>query len=352
MLVVSDIHIGFNRAGGTTPASREKLRNWLYGQVRSLLVNSDETRLVVLGDLFDGYEVPTRDLLDTFALLSRNWLRLDKTIVFIAGNHDNSPRGDRTSSFSALAQMLSTAHPDGVTLLDIGEHDYAGEGVYAVPHCANQDLFDAALRAAYQEHEANPFTHLLLHANYDNGFAAESDHSLNVSEEAARNFTDVGVTLVFAHEHQARTELGGQVVCLGNQWPTSIADCLGNDGKFAHTLNDGRLTQVLTWSSVQEDGGYAEVDWRDLAGTYPNFVRVAGDATAAQAADVINAIATFRQRSEAFVVTNAVRVDGVVALDELPQQFEAVKAFDVLAFIRGQLDERQVAVVEKLLEGA
>ena len=35
-------------------------------------------------------------------------------------------------------------------------------------------------------------------------------------------------------QDQAKKALGGKVIILGNQWPTSIADCLGNDAKFAH----------------------------------------------------------------------------------------------------------------------
>jgi metallophosphoesterase superfamily enzyme len=348
MLLLNDIHVGFSRSGGTTPNSREALRTWLMDSLWETVKSSKEDALTIVGDLFDDFEISTRDLLDTYTLLSW-WADSDRRLNLIAGNHDNSPKAARVSSFTALASILSNAYPDNVFVLDVGRGGRLSPDVYAIAHCANQDLFELALREAYQRFTDEPFKFLLLHANYDNGFAEESDHSLNVSEAAARSFTDEGVTVVFAHEHQARTELGGKVFVLGNQWPTSISDCLNNDEKFAHVITNGQIIKQRTWARDQTVGGFKDLDWRDLSESDADFVRVVGHASAAEASEVIDKIARFRQRSHAFVITNSVRVEGVAAREDLPQQFEAVKGFDAKSFIRQHLDDREMAVVEKLL---
>ena len=352
MLIINDLHIGHRRSGGTTPASREALRSWLLSRVTSLVNSTEENHTLVLGDLFDDFQVDTRDLLAAYNIFS-NWLsgNVGARLTLVAGNHDTSPKAEKVSSFRALCDFLSSAYPGAVQVVDIDEVAEPAPGVLCVAHCANQDRFDLALREAHAKCKAAGCTHLLLHANYDNGFAEESDHSLNVSQEAAETFAELGVTLVFAHEHQARTALGGRVVVLGNQIPTSVSDCLRNDQKNAHVLRDGGLVRVQAWAREDSEGGFAEVDWTDLpAPEGTGFVRVTGRAPAAQAADVVNAVAAYRQRSDAFVITSSVQVEGIPEVQDLPQAFEAAKAFDVLEFIKRHLDEAEIATVEGLLK--
>lgn len=113
-----------------------------------------------------------------------------------------------------------------------------------------------------------------------------------------------------------------------------------------------KLKPVQTWSAAES---YAEVEWSDL-GTCAlektvQFIRVTGTATAEQAPDVIKAISNLRKVSDAFVLTNAVKIDGVSDMAELQVSMEEVKSFDVLAYLLDQLEEKQVAVVKELLEG-
>lgn len=347
MLILNDIHIGVQRKGGTTPASQEALRTYLFSEVQATLKAATDSHVLVLGDLFDDFEVSPRDWIETYEvfsawLLATNWHHL----TLAAGNHDHSAKGDRVSSFQMLCRVLRDRFDDQVTLVMVDAWAEVDPGVYALAHCVNQDIFDLQLtEVAKQSPKA-----LLLHANYDNKFAAVSDHSLNVSEEQARALADAGTTLVFAHEHQAKSALGGAVKILGNQWSTSVSDCLGNDAKFAHILKDGQLTKVQTWAAGGVNG-YAQIDWRDLAGHTgeQSFLRVSGEAKSSEAAEVINAIAKFRQRSKAFVISNAVAIDGIVSAEELPATFEAAKAFDVVSFVHRHLDDREKATFDSLL---
>lgn len=366
LLILNDIHVGFNRKGGVTPATAEALRSYLLKQLEEKLYDHDGP-VMIMGDLFDQFEVSSRDWLAVWQILS-DFLARGGHLTLVAGNHDWSPKGNRMSSFEMLCKVLieqsanfQFVRIDGWTVVD--------EHVIAVAHCSNQDIFDAKLEEImaqagddpWDQHEAIR-THVFVHANYDNDFAAQSDHSLNVSQSMAKRFIDKGLNLVFAHEHQARREMpagaaqtGAEVIVLGNQWPTSIADCLGNDAKFAHVLDAGELTKVKTWDCSMEGCGFYAIDWRQLDALYTpaGFIRVSGDASASEAAEVINKIAAFRRDSAAFIVSNAVKVDGVAAVEEMSDEaIDAIKSFSLMDFIRDNkyLEPDEIAVVEGLLK--
>jgi hypothetical protein len=276
----------------------------------------------------------------------------------VAGNHDHSPKALRVSSFEMLCRVLKEQFFEHgrVQVIGIDQWDgVSGTHTYALAHCSNQDIFNAKL--AEMLAVVKPGYRVLLHANYNNNFAAVSDHSLNVSEDQAKAFAEKGASLYFAHEHQARTSLGDSVVVFGNQWPSSVSDCLNNDFKYAHVFNGG-VKKIETWSREgnAEKIGYSEIDWRELALAPENvdigggFIKIVGTASSNEAGDCISAIAKFRSKSSAFVITNGVKIEGVMENSDLPEAFEATKAFDVMAFIYSNLDEAQSVAVKKLNE--
>ncbi|MCF8208503.1 MAG: hypothetical protein K9K38_03725, partial [Rhodoferax sp.] len=169
-----------------------------------------------------------------------------------------------------------------------------------------------------------------------------------------------GLTLILGHEHQGRTILGDKVVVIGNQYPTSVSDCMAHgdgqkDGrKYCLEINGEDMELIPTWSANDKEGGYKELDWTNLAKGPGNadFVRIVGDATAEQGADVIKAISKFRQTHPCFVITNAVKVEGVGGEKELAQSVEDIRAVNVVDLLLAQLDPDQQAAVKKLLEQA
>jgi hypothetical protein len=367
-LLINDLHAGVNRTGGTTIATAFSLRTYLLASFKDLIFKHLDKDLAINGDLMDAFVIALFDLLELHGIL-RDWLIETSTngaisvttepkIFLGRGNHDVAKDSSKLSSFDFLARLLKAEFGDRVVI--VTEPRWLERNIYMIPHMPNQDLFDLALQKAEAELDGTvrgPAL-MLLHANYDNNFVTDSDHSLNVSAEQAQKLIARGWTLVFGHEHQARTALDERVIVTGNQWPSSIADCLGNPGdkKYAHIIHDDLdLSRIVTWSARGpefDDVDFAEIDWRTLPEVSEGirFIRVVGEAPADDAPLVIQAIAKFRQSyGDAFVITNAVKVAGLAEMAELPATAETIKAFDVLGYLFEQLDEKQREVVKGLL---
>ena len=350
MIILNDLHLGVVKKSGVTPSSQEALRNYTFEQLDKLLAVAGPQSLVVNGDLFDSFDCPARDWLATYRRFS-GWLsdNTARRLYLIAGNHDDSPRAGRVSSFKLLCEVLMNQHAN-CQCVDVGGATWIDKGVYAIAHCANQDLFDIRLNEALEKTSDGDI--VLLHANYRNPYTEASDHSLSVSEDVAKVFADRGVTLLLGHEHQGKVEIphgcregAAPVIVTGNQWPTSVADCLGNDTKRCLQLRHGEITFIET-CNVRDV--YQELDWRNLDQD-AQFIRIVGDATNAEAAQVIDAIHKFRQRSQAFVVTNAVKIDGIAEMGDLPETFSAAAKFDVMEFVYKQLDEDEAEVIRGIV---
>ena len=242
MLIINDVHAGVVRKGGTTPASQEALRTYLFSGLRSVLAETQETHVLCQGDLYDDFEVAPRDWVETYSILAC-WLVADvgRHLTLVAGNHDHSAKADKVSSFQMLCRVLRDRFHDQLTLVMVDAWAEVDPGVYALAHCVNQDIFDLRLAEVAKQ---SPKV-LLLHANYDNKFSAVSDHSLGVSDEQARALADAGTTLVFAHEHQAKTALGGAVKILGSE--LGLEGAMGErEGMFNGESEDVKMDCCVT----------------------------------------------------------------------------------------------------------
>lgn len=360
-LIVNDVHLGVQRTAGTTPRTSAEIRGRLQIALTELLMQHTDKDVIINGDLFDEFDVPMADVL-MFYHTAVEWLRQSyavkpgvedgPTMILGAGNHDLAKDSSRVSSLQFIGRVLETQFPGRVKLVMTPQEIF--RGMYMIPHLPNQDIFDAALAEA-----ENLENHVIfLHANYDNGFAANSDHSLNVSEDQATRLIKQGNILVFGHEHQHRAALDGNVFVTGNQRPSSVADCMNNpdNKKHAHIIEDDPVggffvTPIETWDGNTD---FAQIDWQDLENAQPgpSFIRVIGDAAPEQAADAVAAIAKFRQKSDAYVITNAVRVGGAAEMEDLPESIEVAKEFDVLGYLYEQLDPAQADVIRNLLKDA
>jgi len=325
LTVLNDIHLATARVAGTTPQSAQAMRAWQYEALQELLPDND---LMILGDLFDSANVPLADLQTTYKLL-HGWLARGHKLFNVRGNHDMSKSSGVMSSFDFLCALLSSQHPNHVTVSSPMMTDYG----YIIPHLANQDLFDVALAAVPD------CANLYIHANIMNGFAAQSDQSLNVSIE------QIGACkahrIICAHEHAQRDV--GKVTITGNQIPTSVADWLSGKDKFY--MHDGNLMPCYKLADY-----FTTVDWNSLEVPDRKFIRVIGTATQEEASQVLLKVAAMRAKSSAFVMTNAVEIltDGGIS-ESFESALNEAKAFDVKKVLYELLTKDEIKILESLL---
>lgn len=354
MLIINDIHIGVKRVAGTTPESAARLRNYLLDAYEHLLSLHDN--VLVNGDMFDTYNIPLSDLLKAYSI-SVEWLQRDnrRKLHLVPGNHCLSRSSIDLSSFEMMARLLVPLFPKQVVYLQGGGWVAESQGVYAISHVVNQAEFDLQLDRVPQEAKT-----LLLHCNYDSPFTEHADHSLNLSRERAKALVERGVQVVLGHEHHPRSFFGGKVLIPGNQFPSSVSDCVTPEGRTIDTkhcvqIDNGNVTQVQTWS-FSGDHGFVAARWDELTGDllrmledFTGFIRISGEADPEDSAEALKRISKLRQKSPAFVVANAVRVRGTEgsALD-LSESIEDVRKTDVVQMVIDTLLPEQAAVVRRI----
>lgn len=332
--IINDTHLGVHRSGGTTLSSRWALRQFVLERFAALMPEGKD--LMILGDLFDTHEIDSIDVYRTIRILS-SWLYKNKSSILylVAGNHDLSKVSTTFSSFDLLCNMLVDMHSD-TRVKVIKEPSKIAYG-YVIPHLPNQAAFDEALA------QVPECQYLFLHVNYDNNFAAQSDQSLNISKEQVEACK--AKFIISGHEHQEKKT--AKIWLPGNQIASSVADWVTNgNGKIYLEISEIEgVTKHVCAVKVDE---FVEQDWKQLEVTDHKFVRVAGTATAGQAAQVVAALADFRQKSPALVVTNAVQIAANGDTGAFQASLEATRGFDVWAALANYLNAEQMQTLRGL----
>lgn len=338
--VINDLHLGVIRAAGTTPVTAYALRQFALEQFDMLLGRAADHDLLINGDLFDTDHIPYADLLEAYKMLAEWLISNPGCMLYLPpGNHDLSKTMTTMSSQQFLCSLLKALTPSRVVVPVAGEAiTVAGAPGWIIPHMPNQEQFDIELK------KVPKVKYLFLHCNFDNGFAAESDHSLNLSKEQATKL-DVE-RIVLGHEHQRTMGLTGKVMVPGNQFPTSVADCLGNKDKYMTVITEDKFELVPTWEGA---GSFQRVNWRELGETDASaqFIRVEGEAADTEAPSVVSAISKLRKAHNAFVITNAVKIAGHD--DELvAESMEKVANFNVVHALMALLEKKNPAWTAKV----
>ena len=336
--ITTDWHIAVKRVGGTTPESQARLRAYLRQSLQAQLDNTDH---LIAGDLFNDFTIDTLDLLETYRIFSAWLFKYGKKLALVRGNHDWKPSGEnKRSSFDLLGAILKQHFPEQVTVASTVTE---WKQFILVPHLANSDILN--LEISKLKDVSNKV--IVFHANVGNFFAAETQHSLNLTMEQVEDLVSRGNLVIFGHEHQYRSLVSGRCVVLGNTAPSSIADCIGSPFKYAAMVEGAQYELKPAWDA---NGSYIEADWRDLTNIDGcNFIRVVGNAAALEAAAVIKAVSQLRQRSDAYVITNSVKVEGQ-DMTINTESIESIKAFDVMGAIYAELNEREIETVKELMK--
>lgn len=371
MFILNDLHIGATRKAGATPTSAVALKQYLQSEF-SRLVNQCSGHLCILGDLFDSFSVDVGEVVKVYETLC-DYINDGNTLTMVCGNHDHSVRPG-TSSFHLLAHILKSRFPDEVSVIDYTNGlTEVEDGIWAISHMPNQSLFDLEVEKACANNDVKM---LLLHCNIENTFTEHSDHSLNLAGDLLDKVLHAGIRVICAHEHTGRILHGGRVHVIGNQLASSVSDCVNemNDNKVyveivttdarvsvdkhgvktacdVQMRSPGNRLNVIEHPSCTLSTLYAKLDWATLEDVDANlkFIRVGGFATAAEAPAALAAIAKLRQNHGAFVITNAVQIEGMGTEMEVAS-LESVKSFNVLEALLEILSPEESKVVKELLE--
>lgn len=322
-LIIADIHQGLKRKTGVTAESLEQFENDKIKSLVALLAQHEDKEVIVAGDLFDSHNVSLHSVLQVASTL----LDHPKKVWIIAGNHDLSKNTLKMSSLQFLSEWV-TMHSTNVEVIFKPTPIGPNHEILAVPHMPNQELFDEALK-----HDTADI--LITHCNYENGFAVEKDHSLNLTKKQAKKFKMV----ISGHEHNARTV--GNVHMLGSFAPCNVGEAASV--KCSHVLDPQRMSLTTEGQSPHT---YQEAHWKDMdAALSVDFLKIVGEATAAEAPTVLSAVAALRKKSSAYMIQNSVTVESIELGDVEGASFESVNTMELLGSI---LDDKHKGRLEEL----
>ena len=190
--VTTDYHVAVKRVGGTTPLSQENLRQYIRAALDHQLDDNDH---LIAGDLFSDFTVDTYELVETYKIFS-TWLSsYGRRLALVRGNHDFSIRGMAISSFDLLSTILTEQFPQQVTIASCVTY---WKQFVLVPHLPNNDILTTELSNL----SSVTGKVVVFHANVNNFFAAEAQHSLNVTIEQVEDLVSRNNLVIFGHEHQ------------------------------------------------------------------------------------------------------------------------------------------------------
>lgn len=302
--IINDLHLDPKRVGGTTMQSREELKEYAFKELEKLLkAAAGVDMLIVLGDIFTSSHPNNWHVVKAATLFNR-FLNSNpgSALTFVRGNHDSkSDRINDLCGLEVLHALVPRARLCWTPNTRSGSFNTkSGKVFYIIPHMFDQTEFDNAVGMI-----PSICDFLLIHANIDNGFAVNADHSLNLSAEQIKTLADKGVTVISAHEHQQRRPFEN-VHVIGNQFPVSIADCIGNDYKHMMFIEDGEISYKTTWTA---EGSYADTGIDELESYLDHqFIRVSGECQPNEFSDALTKIAKARKDTDAFVLANSLKV--------------------------------------------
>lgn len=338
--IFTDPHLGTARQAHTTRESSANLQMSLYWQAMAIVNTSEHPKLCV-GDLFDKSFNKEEIIAQGYNVASQCWMTL-------AGNHDETNREGTMSSLRLLKEqgVPICAAPN---LTD--PYFDCFESIYMVPHHASQEIFEVAMQQAAAhaaENRDGLASYLFLHCNYDFDLDT-SDNTLNLRRDLAKELIGAFDYIFIGHEHNGSTDLGGQVVVLGNTHPTSFHD-IGDKFIYHLELDTAELTKELVWS---QDDLYREIK---LGGEVPNlhgvqFVDVVGAEAVANAVEVSEFVREIWKAgeymeggvvcNELFAVRNKVEIKD--SLQDVDTEIEGVVAEDLQTRIARDLDGSDLA---------
>ena len=276
--IFTDPHLGVSRQAHTTRESSKKLTQKQYETARKAKEIEPGQRIVIAGDLFDR-------TYNSEAVILQG-MDVAEDCFILAGNHDLPNRADVQCSLDVVQQAWNNQ----VVMCEALDQPMSREileGVYLVPHHANQELFEQALAQAVQaakEREGNKV--LFVHCN--RGFIPEeaASSTLVITDQMEAYLLQTFTRIFYGHEHKATENLDNRAFVLGNTHPTSFSD-ISDKYCYDYDTETDELVRHKLWGVTP---GYLRVKLgEDLTDQVDGieFVDVEGHGTRKETADYL-----------------------------------------------------------------
>lgn len=257
IFIYTDPHIGLRNVANVTQVSAQRMRGKGFSHTKYLLdhVKPEGAMAFCLGDLFDQYSNDEATIWQAAELLKHPGITL-------AGNHDIANRSDRMSSLELLRDFSG----DHVMVGAWGEPSVfqtaIGSTMFVfIPHVSSQELFEKAIEEAKTICTGSgKFNVLCLHCNYNSGFAANQDTSLNLTSDKAKELLSHFHHIFLGHEHVPAQHFDGRVAIIGNTFPTGFGD-ISDKRVLIYDTETGQYESVhtLSWSGLLWQGKLSEL---------------------------------------------------------------------------------------------
>lgn len=326
ILWFTDPHIGVRRSSHTTSASQDKLRDFLFQEVMTMLDTQQEKMgpgdlTICLGDLFDLYS--NRE--DVIAQGAQVAARCD---YVLAGNHDLRNNENVVSSLQLLQKMELEDDPN---LVENGIHKSKfiispdGSLPYArrinvaddldlifVPHCFDQATFVSSISAAIMLRR-DKFSILCLHCNVGegHGHAEAEGTALYLTNELMSLVNKSFNMILVGHEHEPKKT--HHITTLGNFFPITFGE-IADRFVYMFDSETKHLEKIPTFKKEDQYVAIEVMDFLESGGEIDcgiPLVEVTGTISASEYPDLSRALLKFwRQNADSlFAVRNSVIVE-------------------------------------------
>lgn len=210
--ICTDPHLGLSRKTHTTRNSAQQWSRMLFESAVEAVRNNGPT--ILNGDLFDRTH-------NTEEVIAQGILVANYCEFILAGNHDQPNRADALSSLDIVDEVTSN-----IVKQQVFDQPYFSEfnGMFFVPHHPTQELFLAAVNAAENAAKSKEgYKYLFVHCNRGE-LPNITEETLTIMDDREDELIGTFSRIFYGHIHQPSIEKDGQVIVLGNIFPTSFGD--------------------------------------------------------------------------------------------------------------------------------
>lgn len=229
---IGDPHLGRRFITNVPLAARGvKEQQLKQAYIDNLNVKADF--IVMMGDLFDKFDVPNDVILFAFHELEHAAVRnFNTTYIFNKGNHDESRDTSKKSSYQLFAELVEKADLTNVLIVDDKPEIFKGIGVVPWHPFKTPEQMVKELHSQVQ----TPLEYILTH-NDVSTYGSDSDATNLMAFDELLEF---GAVVLNGHVHQPTDKMYGdlRVVNVGSMLPLTFNEDVTGEHYVTLTLKE------------------------------------------------------------------------------------------------------------------